>query len=107
MLELMKQLLGINLADTSKDTILNFYITKAKQSIITYKNKAYTDESFEAEFSNQCVELAIYYYRNKDNIGYSSMAQGGRNVSKETNPIPNEIKLSLGLPYISTVGTVV
>lgn len=100
MFELMKQLLGIDLTDTSKDIALNFYLTKAKKSIISYKNKLYTEEEFEIEFSNQCVELAMYYYKNKDTLGLSSITQGGRSISKETTTIPNDIKSSIGLPYI-------
>jgi hypothetical protein len=108
MLELLKTLLGIDVSDLSKDTILNFYLAKAKQSIITYKNKSYSDEVFEidilgqrGEFSNQCVELAMYYYKNKDTAGLSSMAQGGRSISKEAyDLIPSYIKASLGLPFI-------
>ena len=107
MLELMKELLGISLVDTSKDTILNFYLTKSKQSIITYKNKSYTDVDYESKFSNQSVELAIYYYKNKDTVGLSSVAQGGRSLSKGSTTIPQDIILSLGLPFISTVGTVI
>lgn len=104
MLALLKDLLGVNISDETKDTILNFYLTKAKQSIISYKNKAYTNELFEAEFANQCVDLAMYYYKNKSNIGYNSITQGGRSVSKQTDLIPNEIKLSLGLPFVGVVG---
>lgn len=100
MLELMKNLLGISINDLSKDIALNFYLTKAKQSIITYKNKSYLDEEFELLYSNPCVELAIYYYKNKDIVGFSSVSQGGRSKSKESTTIPNDIKSSLGLPYI-------
>lgn len=113
MLELIKELLGISLVDISKDTILNFYLTKSKQSIITYKNKSYTDEAFEidivgecGEFSNQTVELAMYYYKNKDTVGLSSITQGGRSQSKGSTTIPQDIIMSLGLPFIK-VGTVI
>lgn len=107
-LELIKILLGIGTSDFSKDAILNFYLNKAKQSIITYKNKSYSDEDFEidvlghsGEFANQCVELAMYYYKNKDTAGLSSIAQGGRSVSKESyDLIPSFIKASLGLPFV-------
>ena len=100
MLDLVKELLSMALVDTSKDTILNFYILKSKQAIVSYKNKDYADELFELIFTNQCVELAIYYYKNRDNVGLSSISQGGRSLSKETNSIPIAIVSSLGLPYV-------
>jgi len=100
MLDLMKELLSMALVDTSKDTILNFYLLKSKQAIIKYKGIAYTDEAFELEFSNQSVELAIYYYKNRDNVGLSSISQGGRSLSKESKLIPTAIMSTLGLPYV-------
>jgi len=100
MLDLMKELLSMALVDTSKDTILSFYLLKSKQAIIKYKGIAYTDEAFELEFSNQSVELAIYYYKNRDNVGLSSVSQGGRSLSKESKLIPTAIMSTLGLPYV-------
>lgn len=108
MLDLLKQLLGISLVDTSKDTILNLYLDMAKKSIVTYKNKAYTVIEFEAVYSNEACLLAQYYYINKSMAGLSSVSQGGRSMSKESfELIPSFLKASLGLPFIGVLGTVI
>lgn len=102
MLELLKELLGIDITDNTKDTTLNFYIDKSKSSIQTYKNYTMTEDDFNL-YTNQIIELTIYYYKNKDKVGYKSVSQGSRNISKESLDIPSDIKLSLGLPRIGVL----
>lgn len=97
MLELMKLLLGIT--DNSKDTILNFYIEK---SILAIKNYSCLDVIPE-QYNNAVVDLAIYFYKNKDKVGITSMAQGSRNQSI-IDGIPESIKACLPKPKIRVVG---
>ncbi|MBZ4664463.1 MAG: DNA-packaging protein [Caloramator sp.] len=97
MLELMKLLLGIT--DNYKDTILNFYIEK---SILAVKNYSCLDIIPE-EYNNAIVDLAIYFYKNKDKIGITSMTQGSRSQSI-VDGIPNSIKAILPKPKIKVVG---
>lgn len=97
MLELMKQLL--NITDNSKDDILNFYLSK---SILAIKNYTCLDIIPE-EYNNTVVDLAIYFYKNKDKVGITSMAQGSRNQSI-IDGIPESIKACLPKPKIRVVG---
>lgn len=96
MLELLKTLLGIT--DTSKDDILDFYLSKSEIAIKNYLNTDTIDE-----FSNQTVELAMHYYKNRDNLGITQMSQGSRSQSMSEN-IPKSIKDSLPKPKIKAVG---
>lgn len=102
MLELLKQLMGIS--DTSKDTILNHQLDKAKKSIQSYLN--YTDTEFtevEAKFQTQIVDLAVYYYQNRNNAGVIQQSQGSRSQTFERG-IPKEIIQSLPMPRVRVVG---
>ncbi len=102
MLELLKQLLGIS--DTSKDTILNHHLSKARVSVQSYLN--YTDTEFtevETKFQTQVVDLAIFYYKNRNNAGVIQQSQGSRSQSFERG-IPKEIKDSLPLPRVRVMG---
>lgn len=98
-LELMKELLGIEKSDTSRDTILNFYLTKSETIIKKYS--ILTDEEYTGlNLDNQNVELAIYYYNNKNQVGVKSYSEGKRSVSYTTSDIPVDIKESLPKPRI-------
>ena len=102
MLELLKELLNINTEDTSKDTILNFYIEKSTKSIKHYLNIDMTEEEKE-EYNNQIVDLAHYYYVNKSSQGYKQFTQGSRSVTLSNN-IPDTIKIQLPPPRVKVVG---
>lgn len=91
---LIKSLLGISDGDTSKDTVLNFYISKAQTAIKRYCN---IDDL--TGLDNQVVELAIYYYQNKNNVGIKQMTEGSRSQTI-VDGIPQNIKDILPLPYI-------
>lgn len=96
-LTLIKNLLGIAIEDTSKDTILNFYITKSQNAI---KKSCRIDDL--TGLDNQTVELAIYYYQNKDMVGIKQATQGSRSQTL-TDGIPQSIKDTLPLPYIKLI----
>jgi len=97
MLELMKQLL--NITDNTKDAILNFCLDKA---VLAIKNYSCLDVIPE-QYNNAIVDLAIYFYKNKDKIGITSMTQGSRSQSL-VDGIPNAIKAILPKPKIKVVG---
>lgn len=99
MLDLLKELLGIDFMDISKNTILKFYLNKAKISIKKYC--VLTEEEYNvANLNNQTVELAMYYYNNKKQVGVKSYSEGKRSVTYSTNSIPYEIKDLLPKPSI-------
>lgn len=94
-LTLIKTLL--NITDTSQDTVLNFYIVKAQNSI-----KHYCNIDVITGLDNQIAELAIYYYQNKDMLGIKQATQGSRSQTL-TDGIPQSIKDSLPMPRIRMV----
>ncbi|MSU01404.1 head-tail connector protein [Tissierella pigra] len=102
MLELLKGLL--NITDTSKDTVLNHHLSKAKKSIQSYL--CWSDEEFalnEAKFQTQIVDLAVYYYQNRNNAGVIQQSQGSRSQTFERG-IPKEIIQSLPMPRVQIIG---
>ena len=99
MLTLMKELLDMAPDDTSKDTILNFYLSKSETSIKKYSNI----DTIPEEYENSIVELAIYFYKNKDKAGLISLTQGSRSQSM-IDGIPESIKACLPIPQIKVVG---
>ena len=102
MLDLLNGLLGIT--DTTKDAILEHHINKAKKSIQSYLN--YTDEEFtlvEDKFKTQIVDLAVYYYQNRNNAGVIQQSQGSRSQTFERG-MPKEIVQSLPMPRVRVVG---
>lgn len=98
MLETVKMLLGIDSSDTSKDNILNHYINMA----IKMANE-YCNQTLSTDYNDEIAELAVYIYRNKDNIGYKSISiTDDKSIVFQGN-IPNSIKLSLPTPKL-TIG---
>lgn len=100
MLEIVKMLLGIDVADTSKDTILNHFINQALKLVLSYCNVI----ELPAEFDGTIAELAVYLYKNKDSVGYKQKTEGERSITFEGGGIPEYIKSVLPLPRIK-VGT--
>lgn len=99
MLDLMKELLGIVIGDTSKDNILNFYLDKAQLAIKTYCNIDIISE----QYNNVVVDLAIFFYQNRSNQGITQQTQGNRSQSI-VDGIPKSIVACLPLPKIKVVG---
>ncbi|EHQ90172.1 phage head-tail connector protein [Desulfosporosinus youngiae] len=99
MLELMKELLSIDLLDTSKDSILNHYLNKSQIAIKAY---SYIEEIPES-LDGIVVDLAIFFYQNKDAQGIIQQTQGSRSKTI-IDGIPESIKSCLPLPRIKVVG---
>lgn len=103
MLELLKELLNINTEDTSKDTILNFYLDLAQKAIKNYLN---VDSLEELDLDNAIIELTTYFYNNRDKVGYTQISQGSRSVtlSQSKIGIPSHILAILPSPRVKVVG---
>lgn len=98
MLDLMKELLGIDLMDISKDNILNHYLNKSQIAIKSYCNIDLIPASLDAIV----IDLAISYYRNKDSQGIVQQSQGSRSQTL-IDGIPNSIKDCLPTTKIKVV----
>ena len=96
MLEIVKMLLGIDASDISKDGILNHFINQALKSALIYCNVT----ELPPEHDDTIADLAIYFYKNRDSLGYKQQVQGERSVTFEGGSIPQYIKSALPLPRI-------
>lgn len=96
MLEIVKMLLGIDAADTSKDMILNHFINQALRLALSYCNVS----ELSAVYDGAIADLAVFLYKNKDSVGYRQKAEGERSVTYEGGGIPENIKSALPLPKI-------
>jgi hypothetical protein len=96
MLEIVKMLLGIEASDTSKDEILNHFISQALKSALAYCNVT----ELLPEQDDTIADLAVYFYKNRDSLGYKQQIQGDRSVTFEGGGIPVYIKSALPLPKI-------
>jgi len=95
-LDLMIELLG---NPNVSNEILTYYISKAELAIKNYSNIDTIPDSFIIAI----VELAIYFYKNKDLVGIKSMMQGSRSQSISEG-IPEEIKALLPIPKVKVMG---
>ncbi|MFK4439662.1 phage head-tail connector protein [Paenibacillus sp. RC21] len=98
-LNLMKQFLGMEPTDISKDDILIHYFNKARSNIFGYCNVA----TLPVEYEDVMVDYAVYLYKNRDSVGLITKQEGERSATYETG-IPTSIRLALPLPKIK-VGT--
>jgi hypothetical protein len=96
---LLKVLLQIDPSDTSSDALLNFYITKAVNTIIKYCVISEADY-LAANLINQTAELALYFYQNKKSLGLKDMTEGSRSKTYIEEAIPPSIAGTLPLPNI-------
>ena len=89
------------LTGCENDTLTKHFINKAIQAITRYVNNPTID--IDDTFQLAIIELARYYYTNRNSIGVSSMSQGNRSVTfnNGNHDIPNEIKAML--PHYVTV----
>jgi hypothetical protein len=97
MLELMKELLGIY--DEFKDNILNHYLNKSQIAIKQYCNIDEIPESL----NDIIVDLAIFFYKNRNNEGLIQQTQGSRSQTL-VDGIPESIKSCLPLPKVKVIG---
>lgn len=96
MIETVKILLNIDIADTSKDAILNHFISQALKMALAYCNVNILSN----EYDGTIAELAVYLYKNKDSVGYKQKTEGERSITFEGGGIPEYIKSALPLPKI-------
>ena len=96
MLEIVKMLLEIEASDISKDGILNHFINQALKTALTYCNVT----ELVPEHDDTIAELAVYFYKNRDSLGYIQQVQGERSVTFAGGGIPEFIKSALPLPKI-------
>jgi len=96
MLEIAKMLLGIEVSDLSKDGILNHFINQALKIALAYCNVT----ELLPEHDDTIADLAVYFYKNRDSLGYKQQIQGDRSVTFEGGGIPEYIKSALPLPKI-------
>lgn len=94
-LDLLKQILGIELFDISKDDILTHYLKKANSIILGYCNI----DLLPSAYDDVIVDYAMYLYKNKDSEGLVHKREGERSASYEPG-IPQSIRLALPLPKI-------
>ena len=89
------------LTGCTDETMTSHFINKAILAITKYLNNPNID--VEEEYSIAVVELARYYYNNKNADGIASMSQGGRSVTYSTSKseIPDSIKALL--PHYASV----
>lgn len=95
MLDLIKELINIDTDDTSKDNILNHYLSKSQIAIKQYCNIEEIPESL----NDIVVDLAIFFYRNRDKEGVKQVSQGSRSQTL-VDDIPGSIKSCLPLPKL-------
>jgi len=96
MLELMKLLLNIDPYNDSKDDLLNHFIKQAPKTALAYCNV----EELPLEYDDTIADLAVYFYKNRDSLGYIQQVQGERSVTFAGGGIPQFIKSALPLPRI-------
>lgn len=96
MIEIVKMLLNIDVADTSKDAILNHFVNQALKLTLSYCNVTILSNDYDGTIA----ELAVFLYKNKDNVGYKQKTEGERSITFETGGIPEYIKVALPIPKI-------
>jgi len=96
MLELVKLLLGIETFDIAKDDLINHFINQSSKTALAYCNVT----ELLPEYDDTIADLAVYFYKNRDSLGYKQQVQGERSVTYEGGGIPEFIKLALPLPRI-------
>jgi len=99
-LTLLKIILEMDSTDTTKDNLLNFYIGKSKNSIMSYCVIT-EDEYVTANLTNQTTELASFYYKNNKSIGLKSKTEGNKSFTYSETAIPIDILSTLPLPQVT------
>lgn len=94
-LQLMKELLGIDETDASKDSVLNHYLQKAREIILGYCQL----KELPTQYDSVVVDYSVFLYKHRDSMGMMRRREGERTITYEDG-IPHEIKLALPLPRI-------
>ena len=88
------------LGGKGSDTVLDFYLQKAYNSIKYHLN--YTDDDMHDKFDVEIVSLALFYMNKGKSEGVVQMSQGSRSVTYEK--IPQSILKSLPSPRLKVLG---
>lgn len=110
MLDQIKEFLGIQSDDTTKDSKLKIYISTAEKMVIKYLNNDSIDNDYVEENFPEVVILMVssaYEYQKANiNRNVKSESQGDRSKTYIDNnsafAITDEIKALLPMPYIKT-----
>jgi hypothetical protein len=99
----LKTLLGIEVTNTSKDSILNLHIRKAVTSI---KNYLQTEDDVQNLYPDAVIELAVFFYLNNVNVNIKEETQGNRAIvyQDNLNLISTKVKALLPIPLIKIMG---
>ena len=99
----VKILLNIDIADTSKDSILNIFLRIAKLKIKHYLNTIETLEDIENNYSDAITMYIVELYRaRKVKSNVVSESQGARSTTYKVNvDIPDNVKSILPMPCIT------
>lgn len=93
MIALLEMILGIHFED---ETVPQFYIDCATQSIKNYMKVAGIDDSY----NNVVVFLASYLYNHRLELNITEKAEGERKLVFSENDIPKEIVAMLPYPKV-------
>ena len=100
-MQLLKDLVGLNIFESTHDMVLEHYLNKAELSIKNYLH--YSIEEMGELFDTIIVDLAKYYYKNRKSTGIIQESQGSRSQTLERG-IPKEIIDSLPMPRVQIIG---
>ncbi|HHX62458.1 MAG TPA: DNA-packaging protein [Epulopiscium sp.] len=98
-LVLIKELLGIDIEDTSKDGMINHFLGKARSIALAYCNTGELPQQYDGTI----VDFAVYLYKNRNAAGIIKKVEGERSIVFEIG-IPENIRLALPPPKIKVGG---
>lgn len=98
-LVLIKELLGMDAEDTSKDGILNHFVGKARNIVLAYCNTSELPQQYDSTI----IDFAVYLYKNRNETGVIKKVEGERSITFEIG-IPENIRLALPTPKIKVGG---
>lgn len=98
MIKLFEMLLGINFTDK---TLPQFYLDYAYQMILNYTKL----NELSDKYNNSIIMLAVYLYKNKDNLNIKTIREGNRSITynDNSNNIPNEVLATLPYPRMKVM----
>lgn len=98
-LVLIKELLGIDIGDASKDGMINHFLGRARNIALEYCNTSELSQQYDAVI----LDFAVYLYKNRDAAGIIKKVEGERSIMFEVG-IPENIRLALPPPKIKVGG---
>ena len=68
-----------------------------------FRSLNYEDDDMQDKFENEIVDLAMFFYKNRDRLGKIQVTQGPRSQTVERG-LPKFIKESLPYPKVRIIG---